>query len=140
MVVSSDLRRALQTAAPIGRALGRDVLVDPRLRERSLGTAEGLPSALLGPDRSGVVDGVVVDADAAPAGGESVRQLYERAVGCLSERLREGAGDLALVCHGGVVRVLTAWLSGTGPDDMSWPDVDNGWPVRVTAAMTPLVR
>jgi broad specificity phosphatase PhoE len=139
MVVSSDLRRAAQTAALIGGALGQEVVVDPRLRERSLGTAEGLPSELLGPDRSGVAGGVVVDADAAPAGGESVRQLYERAVACLSERLRQGDGDLVLVCHGGVVRVLTAWLAGAGPDGMAWPEVDNGSPVRVAATRTALV-
>lgn len=123
---SSDLRRALQTAVPIGRSLGVEVKTDPRLRERSLGTAEGTASALLGPDRSGIAGGRVVDADAAPESGESIRQFYARASECAAELLREAdGGDVALVCHGGVVRVLLAWLDGIAPDDMTWPDVAN---------------
>ncbi|MGH8982071.1 MAG: histidine phosphatase family protein [Acidimicrobiales bacterium] len=134
---SSDLRRALQTASPIGRALGLDVHLDVRLRERSLGTAEGTPSALLGPERSGIAEGRVVDADAAPEGGESVRQLYRRASECVTELLRAGGdGDIALVCHGGIVRVLLAWLDEIEPDEMSWVDVDNGSAI-VRAAPAP---
>lgn len=124
---SSDLRRALQTAEPIGRSLGLDVKTDARLQERALGTAEGTPSALLGADHSGIAGGRVVDADAAPESGESIRQLYRRASECTVELLREAeGGDVALVCHGGVVRVLLAWLDGVTPDEMSWADVANG--------------
>lgn len=138
ILLTSDLARAQETAAPIARALGIEVVTDLRLRERSLGDAEGLPSALLGPDRSGLDGRRVVDADAAPSGGESVRQLYERVVGCVSERLGDGPGDLALVCHGGVVRVLRAWLAGKSPDTMEWPKVRNGLPTRVVVgAPTP---
>jgi len=123
---SSDLRRAVQTAAPLGRCLGLEVITDPRLRERSLGTAEGTPSVLLGADRSGIAHGRVVDADAAPESGESIRQFYGRASECAAEILREvGAGDVALVCHGGVVRVLLAWLDGIAPDEMTWPEIGN---------------
>ncbi len=129
VLYSSDLRRALETAAAIGSRLSLDVHIDPRLRERSLGDAEGRPSDLLGADRSGVVDGRVVDADAAPAGGESIRQLYERATSCAATILDAHAGDVVLVCHGGVVRVLLAWLDGVEPGQMPWPDVDNALPL-----------
>jgi broad specificity phosphatase PhoE len=128
-VYSSDLRRALETATPIAHALGAALFVEPGLRERSLGDAEGLPSARLDPPRSGVSRGQVVDADAAPTGGESVRQLYERAVSCAARILSEHRGDVVLVCHGGVVRVLSAWFDGVTPDEMSWPDVENGVPI-----------
>ncbi len=130
LLVSSDLERALETAAPIGRALGLVPLPDRRLRERALGAAEGEPIASLGTDRSGVAGGRVVDADAAPEGGESVRQLYDRVTACVAEHLGRGDGELALVCHGGVVRVLLAWLSGTGPEAMGWPEVPNAAPAR----------
>ena len=128
-VWSSDLRRALETAAPIGRALALGVKVDPGLRERSLGVAEGTSSLSLRPECSGVAGGMVVDADAAPAGGESVRQLYERAVRCALRILSGHSGDVVLVCHGGVIRILLAWLDGVGPDGMAWPEVENGVPV-----------
>lgn len=123
---SSDLRRALQSAAPIAEALGLEVHVEAGLRERSLGDAEGSPSPMLGPERSGIAEGRVVDADAAPAGGESVRKLFERAASCAARILSLHGGDVVLVCHGGVVRVLSAWLDGVTPDQMAWPDVENG--------------
>lgn len=123
---SSDLRRALESAAPIAEALGLETRADPGLRERSLGDAEGSPNASLGPERSGVRDGRVVDADAAPTGGESVRQLYDRAVSCAARILSSHRGDVVLVCHGGVVRVVLAWLDGVTPDEMAWPEVANG--------------
>lgn len=130
LLATSDLRRAAETAAPIGAALGLTPTVDPRLRERSLGDAEGRPSAALESRWSGVADGRVVDPDAAPAGGESVRQLYRRVVECVAELLGQGTGDLVLVCHGGVVRVLRAWVAGVGPEAMDWPDVRNALAVR----------
>jgi broad specificity phosphatase PhoE len=103
------------------------VRYDARLRERSFGAAEGGPSALLGPDRLGIDAERVVDADAAPAGGESVRQLYERASSFVRRLVAcHGDGDLVVVCHGGVLCVVLAWLDGVGPDDMAWPPVANG--------------
>lgn len=123
---SSDLRRAVETATPIAQALGITASVTRDLRERALGDAEGQPSSLLGPDRSGHSGGMVVDASAAPAGGESVRELYDRATRCAERLLGATSGDVVLVTHGGVVRVLVAWLEGVSPDDMAWGDVANG--------------
>ncbi len=129
-VYSSDLRRAVETAAPIADALGLPIFIEPRLRERSLGDAEGMPSASLGPRRSGVDRARVADADAAPEGGESVRQLYGRAAACLVQILASHRGDVVLVCHGGVVRVLLAWLDGIDPEDMTWPVIENALPIQ----------
>lgn len=42
VIVSSDASRAMQTAHPLGEIAGRPIVVDPRLRERSLGHWEGL--------------------------------------------------------------------------------------------------
>ncbi|MDA8312563.1 MAG: histidine phosphatase family protein [Actinomycetota bacterium] len=126
---SSDLRRALETAAPLAEALELPVRVEPGLRERALGDAEGLPSALLGPSSSGVELGRVVDADAAPEGGETVRQLYERVALCATRLVASHRKDVVLVCHGGVVRVLLAWIDGVTPEEMTWPEIDNGVPI-----------
>jgi broad specificity phosphatase PhoE len=128
-IYSSDLRRALESAAPIAEAFGLEVRAEPELRERSLGAAEGSANAMLGPEQSGVREEWVTDADAAPIGGESVRQLYHRAVSCACRILSSHRGDVVLVCHGGVVRVLLAWLDGVAPDEMAWPEVANGVPI-----------
>ncbi len=129
-IYSSDLRRAIETAVPIAEALGLPLGIDPLLRERSLGDAEGCPAASLGPSRSGVGGTRVLDADAAPEGGESVRKLYERAVACVARILAAHCGDVVLVSHGGVVRVLLAWLDGLVPEDMPWPAVENARPIE----------
>jgi broad specificity phosphatase PhoE len=139
-IVSSDLRRAAQTALPIGEALRLPVTHDRRLRERSLGSVEGMPQAVVGPDQLGVGGGRVVDADVAPSGGETVRQFYARLTACVNELLTvQPDGDLVLVCHGGVVRVVMAWLDGVGPDEMAWPEVTNGVVVERTAPSPSLV-
>lgn len=125
---TSDLRRAVQTAAPIGRALGLEPVADPRLRERAFGDLQGMAVSVLDAGRSGIAQGRVADADAAPPGGESVRALYRRASSFLAgalERHGDAEGDLVLVCHGGVIRVLVAWLDGTGPDEMAWCPLGN---------------
>src|SRR5580658_9426639 len=78
-IYASDLRRALQTAAAFAVVAGVAVFADARLRERSLGVLEGVPSVALGPAVTGLDGGRVVDPDARPAGGESVRDVYQRA-------------------------------------------------------------
>ena len=140
-IVSSDLQRAAQTALPIGQArcTCRSRL-DRRLRERSLGSAEGMPFAVLGSDQLGIGGGRVVDADAAPPEGETVRQFYTRLTVCLNGLLSSHPdGDLVLVCHGGVVRVVLAWLDGIGPEEMAWPEVTNGMVVDRAAPSPALV-
>jgi 2,3-bisphosphoglycerate-dependent phosphoglycerate mutase len=136
LVLSSDLRRAAETAAPIAARLGAPVRLEPRLRERALGAAEGRPSAQTGPDELGFSRETVTDPDAAPAGGESLRQLYVRITSLLVHLLdgswatggpgTPGEGPVVLVTHGGPVRIARAWLDGLGPDEMTWPPVRNG--------------
>ena len=149
-IYASDLRRALQTATAFGRVVGLPVVTDTRLRERSLGVLEGSPAAAIGPEVTGLGDGRVLDPDARPAGGESVRDLYRRAAEFCDD-LRAGdlaAGDLAagdltagdrasdegdvlIVAHGGTVRVLEAYLHGTDVERMRWEPVGNATVVRI---------
>lgn len=135
-VLSSDLWRAEETAAPIAARLGAPVRLERRLRERALGAAEGRPAAEVGPDELGFSRQTVTDPDVAPAGGESLRQLYVRITSLLAHLLdgswaadsqqTPGDGPVVLVTHGGPVRVAQAWLAGLGPDGMTWPQVRNG--------------
>src|ERR1700735_3661514 len=75
-IYASDLRRARQTAAAFALVLGLPVFADTRLRERSLGDLEGTAHKVIGPSATGLADGLVVDPDVRPPGGESVRDLY----------------------------------------------------------------
>jgi probable phosphoglycerate mutase len=137
-VYSSDLRRARQTAAAFAAVLGLPVLIDARLRERSFGVLEGTPLATVDPALTGVADGLVIDPDARPPGGESVRDFYLRAAAfadALAAELRQARdalpGDVLAIAHGGTLRVLDAYLHGIPVDQMTWPPVSNATTLRI---------
>jgi probable phosphoglycerate mutase len=118
-LVSSDLRRGIQTAMPLGAALGLPVHLDQRLRERSFGVLEGQPTSALTSSLSGIKDDRVVDPDCRPPGGESITDLWWRAAAFLSS-LAYGVGDVVAVVHGGSLRALQACSEGTPPNLMTW--------------------
>ena len=134
-IYASDLRRARQTAAAFAVVLGLPVAADARLRERSLGVLEGVPSASISASVTGLEAGRVADPDARPAGGESVRDLYTRAAEFIDELAAtvddDAAGDVVVVAHGGTVRVLEAYLRGIPADQMAWGPVENATVVRI---------
>ncbi|HEY6492741.1 MAG TPA: histidine phosphatase family protein [Trebonia sp.] len=153
-IYASDLRRARQTAAAFAAVLGLPVYADARLRERSLGVLEGSANKTVGPSATGLADGLVVNPDVRPPGGESVRDLYQRAAAFCDELaagLRDGSGtlpgladgaadgagpastsgDVLVIAHGGTVRVLDAYISGVTVDQMTWRPVDNTAIVRI---------
>jgi 2,3-bisphosphoglycerate-dependent phosphoglycerate mutase len=134
-VYASDLRRAVATAAPLAAALRLDVTRDPRLRERSLGLLEGTPSVDVPAALSGVAGDQVIDPDARPPDGESLRDLYWRVAGFADDLLAASQpgrpGQVALVAHGGTLRALRSYLRGVPPKRMSWEPIGNGTIVRL---------
>ena len=111
-LVTSDLERAADTGAIIGRILGIDpVLVEPRLRERDAGSLSGLTRpeihdafpGLLPDDPAGFVPGP--DGQPSwPAGWESDEDLWERVeVALLALGRLVPEGDVVAVTHGGVM-------------------------------------
>lgn len=133
-IYASDLRRAQQTAAAFAAVLGLPVRADARLRERSLGVLEGTAHTAIGPTATGLADGLVVDPDARPPAGESVRDLYQRVATFCNDLVTEppaGAGDVLVIAHGGTVRVLDAYARGVPVDQMTWRPVENATVVRI---------
>ena len=138
---ASDLRRALETAAPLATAFGLPVTCDARLRERSLGVLEGTASAAISPAESGLSAHRVIDADARPYGGESLRDFYRRVAGftaglttLLGSAEAGQAGDVVVVAHGGTLRMMNACLHGVAVEQMAWEPLENGrilrWPTH----------
>ena len=111
---TSDLSRAQQTAAPIARLCGLTPVPLPGLRELDLGEWEGLlVSEVIArwPDLfqqwRGQFNAV------RPPGGETDLELVERVTAAGRRITAENAGRrVAIVGHGGSVRVLVAWLLG----------------------------
>jgi probable phosphoglycerate mutase len=137
---ASDLRRALETAAPLAEVTGLSVHRDTRLRERCLGVLEGAATTAIGPAANGLCGDQVVEPDARPAGGESLREFYRRVAGFADElatRCRamgaERAGEIAVVAHGGTLRVMNAYLRGIPVERMRWEPLSNGCILRSPA-------
>jgi 2,3-bisphosphoglycerate-dependent phosphoglycerate mutase len=129
---ASDLHRAGQTAAPLASVLGLPVQRDTRLRERCLGAAEGTASAAIPGALTGLDADRVADPDARPPGGESLRDFYQRVAGFAVDvtAADPGAGEIAVVAHGGTLRMLTAYLGGVSVERMRWAPMVNGCVLR----------
>jgi len=101
----SDLKRAMQTAAPISDAVKSAIVADDRLREWKLGVLEGLvpgEAEVREPEAYRIYSEKDPEADI--PGGESIRQRYERATHCVQEIVSEWpAGRIIVVTHGGVL-------------------------------------
>lgn len=114
-ILSSDLSRALDTAAPLAAALGLAVEREPRLRELSFGIFEGRSVADCALSHPGIVarwrSG---DFDFAPPGGENRRSLMQRTREVLDELLSAPQQHIALVTHGGTLNALHTHLIEDG--------------------------
>ena len=113
-VYSSPLRRARETAEPVGQAAGLAVQVDSRLRERlNWDGTQALDAFRAEWDRS------TKDRDLVLGNGESSRSAGER-LRLFLAGLAGGRGRVAVVSHGGVTVDLLRNLLG-----------DDGLPARL---------
>jgi probable phosphoglycerate mutase len=107
-LVTSDLRRARETAAALASALGLEPETDARLRERHLGTWSGLTT----PEIAGRWPAEFArvrerDPDFRPGGGESIREVRARALSFFAElSARSRSPRVAVVTHGGLIRAV----------------------------------
>jgi broad specificity phosphatase PhoE len=116
-VVSSPLRRAMQTAEAIAAPWGLEVEVDDRLVEMDYGEWDGRALTDVSADdwrrwRD--------DPDFAPPGGEGLGAVYARACACAPDLLaRATDGDVVAVSHVSPIKAAVAWALGAGPD-VTW--------------------
>jgi len=126
-VISSDLERAQQTAAPIAARAGVPVALAPALRERRYGTAEGRIDTELDQEFGGQLNDRWADPDFTFEGGETRREVYERVRVFLVELLDSPApGELVLVSHGGALRAARGVLEGIPVDQLPRWEFHNG--------------
>lgn len=126
LIYSSDLRRASETARIIRQYVDNPELrLSELLRERSYGVLEGQPSSHLTEDVFGVRNEYVVDVDARPEGGESLRDLEDRARVFLAGLDKDATHRILVVTHGGTIRALRAVAQGTSLENSPWERVGN---------------
>ncbi|MEZ4768009.1 MAG: histidine phosphatase family protein [Caldilineales bacterium] len=113
-LVSSDLRRAVETVAYVGQALDLPPVQDPRWREIHLGQWQGLTRAQVAerwPETRAAVD----HGQDLPRGvdGETYAQLAARTMQAIADLARSHEGrTVCVVSHGGNVRAALLNLPG----------------------------
>lgn len=132
-IYSSGLRRANQTAEPTVRSHGLPLLTVPALREIYGGRWEGMLHEKI---RSQFPDDFTCWAtrfsDSRPTGGESVRELFERAVRATNDLVRANPGGcIALFSHGGMLRVLRCHWMGLPLSDCN----GDGWTANASVSI-----
>lgn len=112
-ILSSDLRRAAETAEAAGRVLGIDVERDSRLRETNLGDWQGRTHGEIDGEYPGQRATWRHDATWAPPGGETRVEVAARMRAVVDELLDDDSwpgSTVLLVAHGGAIAALTASL------------------------------
>jgi probable phosphoglycerate mutase len=138
-IVSSDLRRASQTAATLAELLGLPVTLDPRLRERSLGHWEGLTRDEVGRLYPSELAAWLAGQEDCQPDSEPRAELASRALAALADTVGE---TVVLVTHSATAIALTGELlrlprplwRGVGPlANCHWSELradDHGWRLR----------
>ena len=110
---TSHLRRSLQTTQAIAQQVGLAAMVEPALAEIHLGAWEGLTPE----EVNDQYDGAYHLWRASPSqvripGAEPIEQFRVRVRTAIHRIMTAGGkGDIAVVCHGGVIAALLAdWL------------------------------
>jgi glucosyl-3-phosphoglycerate phosphatase len=159
VIISSDLRRAAETAAALGAATGLPVHHDDRLRERYLGELQGLSGPEADAAHPEAVERWRRGEHVGAAGIEEIPALAARLSAALSaaiDRVADG-GTAVVVTHGGAAKYAVGSLLDWPADVSSrvmglanchWSDLRRhprrGWllwahNVGVTPALEPIV-
>jgi glucosyl-3-phosphoglycerate phosphatase len=124
-IISSDLRRAVDTAEVVGAAANLPVKLDPRLRETNLGEWQGRTVAEIEADYPGAIAAWRSDPAWTPPGGESRIEVVRRARPVVDELDEEYAdnpeGIVVMVAHGGMIAGLVCGLLGLPTS--TWPSI-----------------
>jgi probable phosphoglycerate mutase len=118
-IISSDLKRASQTAAAVGARLGVSVSLDARLREIYAGEWEGLLREEIVASWPDNYEAWRLGEDVRVGGGETRSEAGARAAAAIVEADRSmDGGTLVCVSHGGAMRSAIFLLIGV--PDMPW--------------------
>ena len=114
-IFTSPLRRARETAAPLGTARRLQPVAHEGLRELSFGELEGQTYADIERERPELYESWMTDPTGTRfPGGETFAELRERALAAAAD-VRASHNTAAVVAHGGVTRAILA-------DALAMPD------------------
>jgi probable phosphoglycerate mutase len=133
-IYSSDLARAVETAQPLANLIGLPINSTTAFRERSVGVMEGLTfenAAQQHPDQYAAL--LRRDFEHVLTGGESYRQLLDRAWQKLDEIIAENqGGKLVVFSHTGTICILALHLMGA----LDAPELKPVWITSANCGVT----
>ncbi len=124
---ASGMRRARETARPIGTACGLETRLVAALHERRMGALSGMEREQGRPFYEATRERWMAgDLEATHEGGESFEAIRQRVVPAFRELARPHRGEtIVVVAHGVVIRVLlTTLLEGSGPHEFQRFGID----------------
>ena len=126
-LISSDLLRARETAAPLAAAWRMTPLLDKGLREQNFGLLEGLDVPTIKTQHAELwAQWLEHRADFALPGGESLRQFHGRVMDAVRNITLGHAGQsLVIVTHGGVLDMLWRTVHGLPLDGLRTCEIPN---------------
>ena len=131
-IVSSPLRRAVETAEPLADVLGLELEIVDGLCEYDAAADSYIPIEEMRAENSERWQ-AMVEGRWADYGGEPPDQFRARIIPCLDRVIEANAGrKVAAICHGGVINVYLASLLGI--DRHLWFDPEYTSISRVRAA------
>jgi probable phosphoglycerate mutase len=110
-IVTSDLRRTVQTAMPLAEAIGIEPIPDPRLREIHNGEWTGLTPVEVSSGWPEIWQRYVDGSDVDRPGGERWADVRTRVVEAMTEHLARD-GLTVVFSHGGPLVIAASWASG----------------------------
>jgi broad specificity phosphatase PhoE len=124
---SSDLKRAWETAEPIGGALGLSPAASPSLREIDLGAWSGKTREEIARQFPAEWQKLHSEEDVPRGGGETFAAFQQRVLGWLNRAAEEHAGKtICVVTHGGCIRAVLLHVLGlTWPERAQIPPIEN---------------
>lgn len=135
-IVSSDLRRAYQTAQAIHSAVQAAcptpvaLLPEKRLREMHFGDWQGMSYAeIQAAHPQALAEWEADSGNHPPPGGETLEAFARRVTECYTQWTRDyPCGTLVVVAHGGTLRIIVAHALGV-PPERSWQFAlsNTGW-------------
>jgi 2,3-bisphosphoglycerate-dependent phosphoglycerate mutase len=127
LLFSSDLQRAMQTAAPLAAAWQQNPMTLPGFREQNFGVLEGLDGTTVRAQRPQEwLRWLEFRADYALPGGESTQQFHQRVMVAVQGLVATHAGQrIAVVTHGGVLDMLWRSAQGLSLDGQRQCDIPN---------------
>ncbi len=135
-LISSDLMRAQQTAAPAARQLMLEVVTSAALREQNFGVVEGMRAdEIQSLHPRAWEDWLQFREDHAMPEGESPRQFHARIIEALGGIALTHTGQAVLVVtHGGVLDMVWRTARGLGLNGPRQSDIPNAGFNRIRIA------